>query len=326
MNTILLATLICVPMVCFPGVILIVSGVKQRKKNVLKAETERERTTGTIVEYKPQRVHSRRTYRTVWTPVVTYQVGGQEYRLATDWLADREKYPVGTPMELLYDADHPERAHLEADEVFTDNGKTAVRIGIIWIVVGILLVETVIFLTASDSGGSFLERYTVLGKLFGKRTEQKQEVKSDYVTKKLSDFQVEIERYTGMDTALKIPSFLDGGVVSGIASGAFSRAVTLESLVVPGSVGEIEAGSFAACARLRDVTLNEGIYAVGMYAFKTCDALQDVTLPASLTSIGRDAFPQDCAATFHVVAGSYAEAYCQKQGYAVELIEADTAA
>ena len=87
---------------------------------------------------------------------------------------------------------------------------------------------------------------------------------------------------------------------------------------MPGSIRTVPNGAFAGCIALSEVTLQNGVQSVGMMAFAMCVSLRDVTLPASVTFIGRDAFPADCAATFHVAEGSTAEKYCTEMGFSVE--------
>ena len=85
----------------------------------------------------------------------------------------------------------------------------------------------------------------------------------------------------------------------------------------------VATSAFSACLRLERVNLREGVEEIGPGAFDKCASLKDVTLPASLTDISTLAFPDDCAAVFHVVAGSYAEDWCRALGYKVEVTDAD---
>lgn len=109
-------------------------GFQTKRESVQRCETERTRTTGTIVDYARGEYRSgRRGVQVYWKPVVEFFADGQKYRAEYPNRMDRERFPTGTEVEVLYDASDPMRFHLEADPVFTDPGGGAIRISVIWI-------------------------------------------------------------------------------------------------------------------------------------------------------------------------------------------------
>ena len=62
---------------------------------------------------------------------MTFNADGQEYRAEYPNRMDRERFPIGAQVEILYDVSDPSRFHLEADPVFADPGGGAIRIGLI---------------------------------------------------------------------------------------------------------------------------------------------------------------------------------------------------
>ncbi len=106
-----------------------------------------------------------------------------------------------------------------------------------------------------------------------------------------------ITGYTGDDTALTLPSSIDGYTVTRISDDAFSSD-TLQSITVP-----------------------EGIIKIGWFAFRECSALRTVTLPESVKSIGYSAFPAKTDSfTLICPAESFAQKYAESYGISVTAI------
>ena len=76
---------------------------------------------------------------TYWKPVVEFEAEGQKYRLEYENGMDRDRFPVGMAVDILYAVSDPSRFHLADDPVFLDPGGGAIRISIIWIVVSAAL-------------------------------------------------------------------------------------------------------------------------------------------------------------------------------------------
>ena len=94
-----------------------------------------------------------------------------------------------------------------------------------------------------------------------------------------------ITGYTGNETYIVIPSFIDGYQVESVGENAFNSS------------------------KVTTVVISEGVKSVDWFAFYTCPQLTSVTIPTSVTSIGYSAF-EGAAPSFTV--------YCQQNSYAYE--------
>ena len=103
--------------------------------------------------------------------------------------------------------------------------------------------------------------------------------------------------YTGDDTELTLPSFIDGYAVTEIADDAFVSD-TLKAVVIP-----------------------EGVKKIGWFAFKNCSALCSVTIPQSVEEIGYSAFPSRLSGfSIACPSDSFAAKYAASYGISTTLI------
>lgn len=105
-----------------------------------------------------------------------------------------------------------------------------------------------------------------------------------------------ITGYTGKETALVIPSAIDGYAVQGIADSAFSSQT------------------------LKSVTISSGICRIDWFAFCECPNLEAITIPSTVTTIGYSALPTHAKTlTVYCHADSFALTYAKSYGlnYAV---------
>lgn len=115
--------------------ILLFMGFQTKKESRQRSETEHTRTSGTIVDYvRGEHRYGRGGVSVYWKPVIEYTADGQKYHAEYENRMDRNQYPVGTDVDILYDVNAPLRFHLEKDPVFTDPGGGAIRISLIWII------------------------------------------------------------------------------------------------------------------------------------------------------------------------------------------------
>ena len=113
---------------------LMFMGFQTKQESRQRSETEHTRTTGTIIDYaRGEHRSGRRGVHVYWKPVVEFLAEGQKYRAEYPNRMDRDQFPIGTEVEILYDVSDPLHFHLEADPVFTDPGGGAIRLSIIWI-------------------------------------------------------------------------------------------------------------------------------------------------------------------------------------------------
>lgn len=90
----------------------------------------------------------------------------------------------------------------------------------------------------------------------------------------------------------KMPTILDGKLVTGINSWCFSGNDGLKSLNIPRNYYWIGESAFEGCVNLSAINMT-GVEQVGVRAFQNCDSLTNVTLPDSCRSVGGAAF-EDC--------------------------------
>lgn len=294
------------------GWILLAVGILFRRRWLRKQEQERVRATGVVVGYAGNApANSRRC-----TPIIEYTAEGQTLRAPCKGPFEREKYPVGETLDILYDADDPTRFHQDADEDIPV-GRGLVRAGLVWIAVAAILTAALIGPVKSRVERPKAGRLSDMPWIPAEKDNPLKGTEGFQYALDASGFAT-LTGYDGGESDVSLPVLIDGHIVSDIGQSAFAGNRRIARATVPGSIRAVPNGAFAGCIALSEVTLQNGVQSVGMMAFAMCVSLRDVTLPASVTFIGRDAFPADCAATFHVAEGSTAEKYCTEMGFSVE--------
>ena len=96
--------------------------------------------------------------------------------------------------------------------------------------------------------------------------------------------------YTGTESELTIPSFLDGYPVGGIGPWAFWQNETLVKVVIPEGVIIIGALSFSECPNLEEVIIPDTVQEIGVAVFQHSGKLKSITFPYGLTEIGEQMF------------------------------------
>ena len=124
----------------FVAWILLFLGLAQRRESRRRNELERNRTTGCIVDYvRGESPAGKGRVRVYWKPVVEFMADGQKFQAEYENSMDRERFPIGETVDILYDVSDPSRFHLEADPVFVSGGRGAIRISIFWILASAVL-------------------------------------------------------------------------------------------------------------------------------------------------------------------------------------------
>ena len=78
--------------------------------------------------------------------------------------------------------------------------------------------------------------------------------------------------------------------IKSIASGAFARCTSLESVSFPSSISQISTNAFAGCTSLTSVSIPGGVSEIQARAFAGCTSLSSVAFPGSVNFIGDKAF------------------------------------
>ena len=112
--------------------------------------------------------------------------------------------------------------------------------------------------------------------------------------------------------------------VTTIEEYAFFGCYDLTSITIPEGVSYIGDYAFGGCSGLTSITILEGVTDIGNCAFFACKNLTSITIPESVTSIASTAFEYSGLKTIRGYAGSYAETYAKKNGFAFEAITGPT--
>ena len=116
------------------GWLLLIMSLQTKRETRQRSETENTRATGTIVDYaRGERRNGRRGVHVYWKPVVEFTADGRKYRAEYPNQMDRERFPTGTEVDVLYCVSDPLRFHLAQDPVFVDSGRSAMRFSLILI-------------------------------------------------------------------------------------------------------------------------------------------------------------------------------------------------
>ncbi|MEF2918938.1 MAG: leucine-rich repeat domain-containing protein [Acutalibacteraceae bacterium] len=156
----------------------------------------------------------------------------------------------------------------------------------------------------------------------------------DYQYEVDEDGYARIDRYSGTDTNLVIPSTIDGytvkyigreyyiedesitdthitsvtipDTVTEIGPGCFEYQRKLTTVNIPNSVKFIGENAFMECENLIDVTIPDGVEVIENEAFKGCKKITSIIIPDSVTKIGFDAF-YDCNLNYVVLGKNVTE-------------------
>ena len=138
--------------------------------------------------------------------------------------------------------------------------------------------------------------FVVFAKISGDVTEEKNadgsEKASSFLYKVVGN-EIEIVKYVGINTEIKIPSQIDGKNVTRLGKSAMV-ATNAQSVVFPSTIKSIGDNAFCHAQNIKSITFeqNSQLDSIGEKAFYL-SALQRVTIPASTTYIGPQAFA-DC--------------------------------
>ncbi|MDO4298907.1 MAG: leucine-rich repeat protein [Lachnospiraceae bacterium] len=149
------------------------------------------------------------------------------------------------------------------------------------------------------------------------------------------DNEVTITKYTGGETAVRIPSKIKGKSVTVIGGWAFEDNQWMTSVNIPSTVREIEGAAFRNCDSLKTVTIPNTVTQIGNPAFvceafaycdnlqkvaignglkeipntcfKECPKLKTVTIGKNVQSIGSEAFSKCVSLTSITIPGSVKE-------------------
>ena len=100
-------------------------------------------------------------------------------------------------------------------------------------------------------------------------------VYKDYTYDEYSNYVV-IRTYSGQDTNVIIPTYINNKPVLAIEDSAFYANTKIEKVKVPKHVIRIGHQTFIGCPNLKEVTLSNKILDIGKWAFKGCPNLKKI--------------------------------------------------
>ena len=137
MDSTLQALIITLGVMALAGLFALIEALGDRRAWRRREETERARTTGTLVGLSAKRhrhgsVRNRnRRFVTVYYPIVSFQVDGVEYRLESVDIVPRNEYQEGQSVDLLYDPDDPTHFHLDRGDLKERSTRDAIIIALV---------------------------------------------------------------------------------------------------------------------------------------------------------------------------------------------------
>ena len=114
-------------------------------------------------------------------------------------------------------------------------------------------------------------------KLFRLRVLKKSKTNEEHVYESyiytISSNGINIKSYHGEETAVVIPSEIDGKPVIAINNSAFAKNTSIVSVTIPASIKTIGTNAFSECSSLEKVTVNEGLTVVSGIGIKSIKSL-----------------------------------------------------
>ena len=101
---------------------------------------------------------------------------------------------------------------------------------------------------------------------------------------------INIIGYSGFDSYIEIPKYIDNLPVTYIGKSAFENYRTLINIKIPNSVTKISDRAFKNCGLLTSIEIPNSVTEIGDWAFADCNSLTTIEIPDSLTKIGDWAF------------------------------------
>ena len=129
-----------------------------------------------------------------------------------------------------------------------------------------------------------------------------------------------ITGYTGQDEEIVIPEAICGLPVTAVGGSAFKGKTALRHVVIPEGITTLGTYAFSGCTSLEGVVLPEGLLTISNYAFQNCTMLTSLEIPESVNSMATYVFKGCTELVLQVKPGSYAQAWCDTNNAAYEVI------
>ena len=101
---------------------------------------------------------------------------------------------------------------------------------------------------------------------------------------------VELIKYVGNETEVKVPTKISGLSVIAVGEGCFEGNKTVVSIKLNSEIVTVKDRAFKDCTALKEVTKTESLTTVGASAFEGCSALEEFEYPESVTAVPEKCF------------------------------------
>ncbi len=101
---------------------------------------------------------------------------------------------------------------------------------------------------------------------------------------------VELVKYVGNETEVKLPTKLGGLSVIAVGEGCFEGNSTVVSVKFNSEIVTVKDRAFKDCTALKEVTKTESLTSLGASAFEGCSALEEFEYPESVTAVPEKCF------------------------------------
>jgi len=124
---------------------------------------------------------------------------------------------------------------------------------------------------------------------------QKIEIESPSVTLgdwtySVSNNEIKIIRYEGLDSEVTIPTEINNIPVKIIGKSAFNTYPLLKKVIIKDNIVKIEDFAFGNCNNLVDIQIPNSVISIGQGAFGNCKNLVSIILPNTITNIATMTF------------------------------------
>lgn len=92
---------------------------------------------------------------------------------------------------------------------------------------------------------------------------------------------IEIIKYTGNETEVTIPNFINYLYIVKIGDSAFKDCKKITKIILPEYLKEIGEYAFSGCRNLLEISIPDTVETIGKYSFQYCDKLNYMKLPFS---------------------------------------------
>ena len=122
----------------------------------------------------------------------------------------------------------------------------------------------------------------------------------------LTNDTIRIDSFTGFDTALEVPGYIDGKKVVEIGAYAFRGNTSITTLTLPSTLEQIDSHAFDDLTKVTTLTIPASVKKMDSYALSGMSALTKLYVNSFSCEIGENAFP---SARVFACSGSTAESY-----------------